>query len=135
MMTERDQFSFFYVGKNGTEGKYLLPKIGETKQVLKNREKDIRAHHKEDKNFEMLGALILINATKAERRLVESYVRVRMEKYGKNIKNDHFLIRARAKKYREAQYIAFAVLALCYAVECCEREHFPYIKKVFSKNF
>lgn len=131
MKTERDLISFFYVGKNGIEDKYLMPKIGETKQALKNREKDIRAHSEEDKNFQMIGALMMINATKAERRLVESYVRVKMEKYGKNIKNDHFLIRARAKKYREVQYIAFAVLALYYAMECCEKEHFPYIKKIF----
>ena len=135
MKTERTLFSYFYVGKNGIEEKYLMPKIGETKQELKKRETDIRAHHAEDKNFQMLGALVILNATQAERRLVESYVRVKMEKYGKNIKNDHFLIRARAKKYRELQYVAFAIIALCYAVECCEKEHFPYIKKIFSKNF
>lgn len=134
MITERDPISFFYVGKNGIEDKYLTPKIGETKQLLEKRARDIRAHDNEDKHFQMLGALIMINATQAERRLVESYVRVKMEKYGKNIKNDHFLVRARAKKYREAQYIAFAILALCYAAECCEKEHFPYIKK-FYKNF
>ena len=131
MKAERDLISFFYVGKNGTEGKYLMPKIGETKQALQKRARDIRAHHEEDKNFQMLGALMMINATQAERRLVESYVRVKMEKYGKNIKNDHFLIPARAKKYRELQYILFAVGALYYAIECCEREHFPYIKKIF----
>lgn len=129
MKPERDLFSFFYVGKNEIEGKYLMPKIGETKQLLKKREKDIRAHSPEDKNFRMIGAVVMLNATKAERRLVESYVRVKMEQYGKNIKNDHFLIRARAKKYHEVQYMAFAILALCYAVECCEKEHFPYIKK------
>lgn len=131
MKTERDLISFFYVGKNGIEGKYLMPKIGETKQSLKNRAKDIRCRCEEDKHFEMLGALMMINATQAERRLVESYVRVKMEKYGKNIKNDHFLIRARAKKDREAQYFVFAVIALCYAIECCEKYHFPYVKKIF----
>jgi uncharacterized protein with von Willebrand factor type A (vWA) domain len=128
MKAERDLISFFYVGKNETEGKYLMPKIGETKQKLKKRERDIRSHHAEDKNFRMLGALTMINATQAERRLVESYVRVKMEQYGKNIKNDHFLIRARAKKYREGQYTAFAIIALGYAVECCEKEHFLYLK-------
>lgn len=131
MTTERDLISFFYVGENGIEEKYLTPKIGETKQSPKKRERDIRAHHVEDKDFQMLGALAMIDATRAERCLVESYVRVKMEKYGKNIKNDHFLVRARAKKYRKAQYLAFAIMALGYAIECCEREHFPYIKKIF----
>lgn len=132
MTNERDLISFFYVGKNGIDDKYLMPKIGETKQLLKNRERDIRAHHAEDKNFCMIGALMLINATQAERRYIESYVRFKMEKYGKNIKNDHFLIRARAKKYREMQYVAFAIVALSYAIECCEKEHFLYVKKVFT---
>lgn len=127
MKAERDLISFFYVGKNETDGKYLMPKIGETKQTLQKRARDIRAHHAEDKNFEMLGALVMINATQAERRLVESYVRVKMEKYGKNIKNDHFLIRARAKKYHNAQYMAFALIALGYAIDCCEREHYAYL--------
>jgi len=131
MQIERDEMSFFYVGKNDPIGKYLIPKIGETKQELKKRENDIRAHYVEDKNFRMVGAIMMLNATQAERRLVESYVRVRMEKYGKNIKNDHFLIRARAKKYHDVQYVAFALLALAYAVECCEKEHFPYLKKIF----
>ncbi len=130
METERDLISFVYAGKNGIKGKYLTPKIGETKQKLKNREKDIRAHSAEDKEFRMVGAIAMINATQAERRLVESYVRVKVEKFGKNIKNDHFLIRAGAKKYREMQYNAFAIVALCYAMECCEKEHFPYIKKI-----
>ena len=131
MKTERDLMSYFYVGKNEVVEKYLMPKIGETKQAPKKRAKDIRSHQKEDKHFQMLGALMMIGATQAERRLVESYVRVKMEKYGKNIKNDHFLIRARAKKYHDAQYLAFAIIAFGYAVECCEKEHFPYIKKIF----
>ena len=134
MNADRDLLSFFYVGKNGVEEEYLTPKIGETKQTPNKRESHIRSHCPEDKHFQMLGVLVMVNATKAERQFVESYVRMKMEKYGKNIKNDHFLVRARAKKYRESQYIAFAILALCYAVECCEKEHFPYIKKIF-KNF
>ena len=130
---ERDLISFFYVGRNENDDKYLVPKIGETKQRLKNREKDIRNHGY--KNFKMLGCLMLINATAAERKHIESEVRVKMEKYGKNIKNDHFLVRAsRAKKYRNAQYTAFALIALGYAIDCCEREHYPYVFKFFEEN-
>lgn len=131
MNAERDLVSYFYVGRNENVKDYLMPKIGETKQELKKRAKDIRAHEEDDKHFKMLGCLILFNATQAERRLIESDVRVRMEKYGKNVKNDHFLIKAKAKKYRDAQYMAFALIALGYAMDCCEREHFPYIVKIF----
>jgi len=129
MKAERDLVSFFYVGRNDNEGEYIIPKIGQTKQALKDRAKDIRA--KGYHSYKMLGCLILFGATKAEREHIESEVRYHMEKYGKNIKNDHFLVKAKAKKYRDAQYMAFALVALGYAVDCCEREHFPYLLKVF----
>lgn len=128
MKTERNLISFFYVGRNDNTGKNIMPKIGQTKQILKNREREIR---KEYKHYKMLGCLILINATKAEREHIESEVRYHMEKYGKNIKNDHFLVKAKAKKYQEAQYKAFALIALGYAIDCCEREKFPYVFKFF----
>ena len=79
----------------------------------------------------MLGCLVLFSATKAEREHIESEVRYHMEQYGKNIKNDHFLVKAKAKKYHDAQCMAFALIALGYAMDCCEREHFPYVVKIF----
>ena len=38
MKAERDLVSFFYVGRNEAEDNYIVPKIGQTKQILKNRE-------------------------------------------------------------------------------------------------
>ena len=128
MTTERDLISFFYVGRNENARDYLMPKIGQTKQYWKDRQKDIRGDHP---HFKMLGCLILFGATKAEREHIESEVRYHMEKYGKNIKNDHFLVKAKAKKYQDAQYQAFALIALGYAVDCCKREHFPFLVKIF----
>lgn len=129
METERSLWSFFYVGRNENGKDYLMPKIGQTKQALKDRQKDIRSQG--HPHFKMLGCLALLGATKAEREHVESEVRFHMEKYGQNIKNDHFLIKAKAKKYQDAQYMAFALVALGYAIDCCEREHFPYMLKIF----
>ena len=129
METERDLISFFYVGKNENNGEYLMPKIGESKQKLKDRAREIRKDG--DRNFQMMGCLVLIGATKAERKYIESYVRMKMEKYGKNIKNDHFLIRAKAKKYCDAQYTAFMLVALGYAMDLCNREGFLYELKIF----
>ena len=129
MRTERDRISYFYVGRNENARDYLMPKIGETKQELKKRERDIKAHG--HPHFQMLGCLELKNATKAERQHIESEVRYHMEKYGKNIKNDHFLVRAKAKKYQDAQYYIFALIALCYAMDCCAREGFKYKLKIF----
>ena len=120
--------SFFYVGRNENARDYLMPKIGETVN-LKKRESNIRTDG--HSNYKMLGCLILLDATQAVRRHIESEVRVKMEKYGKNVKNDHFLVKAKAKKYQDAQYMAFALIALGYAMDCCEREHYPYIVKIF----
>lgn len=129
MKTIRDKVSYFYVGEAENVRDYLMLKIGETTQTCKKRAKDIRA--KGYRNFQMLGCLKLKNVTKAERRLIESDVRVRMEKYGKNIKNDFFMVKAKAKKYQNLQYIAFALVALEYAVACCKREGFKYEVKFF----
>lgn len=120
--------SFFYVGRNGNYNDYIMPKIGETGRKLSDREGEIRSEYED---FEMLGCLMLFNVTQAQRRHVESEVRAKMEKYGKNIKNDHFLVPARAKKYRDLQYNAFAWIALAYAIDCCRREGYAYTLKIF----
>ena len=129
MKSERDLISFFYVGRNENFRDYLMPKIGESKQKLNERAREIRKDG--DRNFQMMGCIVLIGAPKAERKYIESYVRMKMEKYGKNIKNDHFLIRAKAKKYCDAQYMAFALVALGHAMDICKREHFLYTLKIF----
>lgn len=131
MKTIRDPLGFVYVGRNDYARDYIRPKIGQTKQELNARESAIRSHDKNDRHFKMLGCLELKNTTKAEREHIESEVRYHMEKFGRNIKNDHFLIRAKAKKYQDVQYYAFALVALCYAMDCCEREGFKYKLKIF----
>jgi hypothetical protein len=128
-MSERDLMSFVYVGRNENWDDFLIPKIGETMQTLNDRRSGIRRDG--DPNFEFMGCLILFNLTAAERKYIESYVRLKMEKYAINIKNDHFLIPAMAPKYRDLQYRAFASVALAYAVDCCEQNKFAYILKFF----
>ena len=120
--------SFFYVGRRNNYHDYIMPKIGETGRTLPERAKEIR---KEYEDFKMLGCLILLNVTKAQRLHIESEVRAKMEKYGKNIKNDYFLVRTRAKKYRDLQYASFALIALGYAIDCCRREGYHYLVKIF----
>lgn len=127
-MTVQLDISFFYVGRNGNYDDYLLPKIGETGRKLAERESEIRATYKD---FRMLGCLMLFNVTQAQRRHIEGEVRAKMEKHGKHIKNDHFLVAARAKKYRDLQYNAFARIALGYAIDCCRREGYAYALKLF----
>lgn len=121
--------SYFYVGRNENFDDHLMPKLGETGRTLEERAIEIRSDGY--RHFEMMGCLALINATQAQRRHIESEVRAKMEKYGKNVKNDHFLIRAKAKKYRDAQYKAFALIALGYAIDCCKREGYTYMLKIF----
>ena len=130
MKSTRDKISHFYVGRTDYSTKYIMPKIGETKQTVKARAQWLRSHIKVDAKFEVLGYLVLKNVTKAERQLVESVVRVAMEKYGKNIKNDHFLIRAKVKKYQDAQYMAFALVALCHAMDFCDKMGYKYDLKI-----
>ena len=130
MKSVRDKISHFYVGRNDYGTKYIMPKIGETKQTVKARVQWLHSHIKVDKNFEVLGYLVLKNVTKAERKLVESTVRVAMEKYGRNVMDDHFLIRAKAKKHQDAQYAAFALVALCYAMDFCDEKGYKYELKI-----
>lgn len=126
MKLEMD-ISFFYVGRRGNYDDFIVPKIGETGRTLPERAKEIR---KEYDDFKMLGCLVLFDVTQAQRRHIESEVRAKMEKYGKNIKNDYFLVPARAKKYRNLQYASFALIALGYAIDCCRREGYHYLLQI-----
>lgn len=125
----RDLVSFFYVGRNDSFLTFIMPKIGETAQVLTDRVDDIR--RKGHPYFEVLGCLILFGVTSAERKLIESEVRVSMEKYAMNVKNDHFLLCARDLKSIDATYNAFALTALAYAVDSCKKHGYSYIVKTF----
>lgn len=126
MKLEMD-ISFFYVGRRGNYDDFIIPKIGETGRKLSERAKEIR---KEYADFKMLGCLALFDVTQAQRRHIESEVRAKMEKYGKNVKNDYFHVPARAKKYRNLQYASFALIALGYAIDCCRREGYHYLLQI-----
>ena len=114
--------SAFYVGKDKNRRTKGIAKLGETAQNLKARERQIR---KNEKGFQMLACLYLFNVTKAQRRYVESYVRMKMEKYLPNIGDDHFCFEIK-KGMKDLQYDAFAVIAISYAIECCKQEGFEY---------
>ena len=111
-----------YVGKDKNRRTKGIAKLGETAQNLKARERQIR---KNEKGFQMLACLYLFNVTKAQRRYVESYVRMKMEKYLPNIGDDHFCFEIK-KGMKDLQYDAFAVIAISYAIECCKQEGFEY---------
>ena len=74
--------------------------------------------------FQCLGWIHLIGETKAERLLVESYVRVMMERHYAGVlvqvQNDHFEYNIiPGAKYEQAQ--EFADTSLRYAIEACEK--------------
>lgn len=114
--------SAFYVGKDNNRRTQGTPKVGETAQKPQDRERQIR---KKEKGFQMIACLYLFFVTKAQRRYIESYVRMKMEKYCTNIGDDHFRFTLR-KEIKDIQYRAFAIIAMSYAIECCEKENIKY---------
>lgn len=112
-----DLVSIFYVGATNT-----LSKIGETSQRMQAREYQLA---KKEKGYHMLACLYLFRLSRAERRYIESYVRMKMENYAKNVQNDHFKFKM-TKQTREIQQRAFAVVAMGYAIECCIKNNFNY---------
>jgi len=70
--------------------------------------------------FQCLGYIIMHNETKSERLLVESMVRVKMERAGfQQVQNDHFLYDIeQGRKYEQAAEIAEMIMQ--WATEACE---------------
>lgn len=107
----------FYTGfdyKNRKNGYY---KNGETGDATPAKR---LARIRHDDCFQCLAYLILHGETKAERLLLESMVRVKMEKAGyQQVQNDHFLYTIeQGRKYEQAYEIAAKVME--WAKEACE---------------
>ena len=110
---------YFYTGFDYKNRKHGYFKIGETGQSnLGARLSSIR----QTDSFQCLGYIKLNDETHAERLLVESYVRVMMERLPEltHIQNDHYLYEIDNKdtKYEQAQ--KFANEALYYAKHACQ---------------
>ena len=91
-------------------------KIGETeKQTPAARWATIRHYD----HFQGLAYLVLKGETKSERLFVESYVRMKFEKFYKQTQNDHFLYTIeKGRKYEQANEMSEQAIAL--AIEACE---------------
>lgn len=116
---------YFYTGYNFQKKKYGYFKLGETgKPRLNDRLSQIRLI---EKHFECLGYLILHDETQAQRRFVESYARMMMEKepYLTQVQNDHFIYDiTKGRKKTQAQDIANKTLS--YAITACEMANIEY---------
>ena len=110
---------YFYAGFDYKNRKNGYFKIGETGGYLSSRLARIRY----DDAFECLGYLKLIDETKSERLLVESYARVMMSKVDglTHTQNDHFLYTITSVKEKYTQANGLATMALKYAIEMCEQ--------------
>ena len=108
-----------YTGFDWRNRKNGYFKIGETSgQTPAARLSQIR----QSDAFQCLGYIIIKGETKAERLLVESFVRERMEKVPAltHTQNDHFLYRIESKERKYEQAQEFAELALLYSMKMCE---------------
>ena len=117
---------YFYTGFDYKNRKNGYFKIGETGlRYLSTRLANIRRSD----SFQCLGYLILPKATKSERRLIESTVRLQLERATQfgltQIQNDHFAYNIRAnEKYQQAHEIAG--FALDCAIKVCEQWGIEY---------
>lgn len=113
----------FYTGFDYKNRKNGYWKIGETGGKTPARR---LATIRQSDCFQCLGYLIFQNETTAERRLIESVVRVKMERAGfKQVQNDHFEYEIeQGRKYEQATAIATQVLA--WAIEACNTYGIKY---------
>jgi hypothetical protein len=117
---------YFYTGFDYKNRKNGYFKIGETgMKYLSARFAVIR----QSDCFQCLGYLVLPNSTKAERRLIESTVRLQLERATQfgltQIQNDHFSYSIRTnEKYEQAYEIAG--FALDCAIKACEQWGIEY---------
>ena len=116
---------YFYTGFDYKNRKNGYFKIGETGNRLSARLANIRHYD----SFQCLSYLVLPKATKAERQLIESIVRVKLERAPQfgltQTQNDHFTYSIRAnEKYEQAYEIAG--FALDCAIKVCEQWDIKY---------
>ena len=116
---------YFYTGFDYKNRKNGYFKIGETGNRLSARLANIRHYD----SFQCLGYLVLPKATKADRQLIESIVRVKLERATDfnltHTQNDHFLYDIRPNdKYEQAYEIAG--FALDCAIKACEQWGIEY---------
>lgn len=108
---------FFYVGGKTANSVNGYVKIGETSTSINQR---IAMLKQSEHNFYLLQYIALPNATKAERLMVESFVRLNLERDGyTHTQNDHFTF-AMNKGNKAELYNAFADNAIKYAVQACK---------------
>ena len=114
---------YFYTGFDYKNRKNGYLKIGETGQKYLSQRLQVIQHYD---SFECLGYLILKNETLSERRLVESYVRVMMERVDglTQTQNDHYTYVISGNKYEQAH--EYAEIALAYATAFCEQLGIEY---------
>jgi len=114
-----------YVGTDISKKKNMDSKVGYTSYSLKERENKIRRDNKHPRpNYRMIGCLVLHDITEAQLKHIESEVHVRMEKYAVRHGNDYFTYRANTTA--EIATKTFAVIALGYAIDCCNREGYSF---------
>lgn len=121
----------FYVGYDYKNRKNGYLKIGESgyaspaKRLSQIRESDA---------FECLGYIELFDESKAERLLIEAYVRVQLEKMPclSHVQNDHFTYTIEQGR-KHGQAMEFANLALSHAIQCCKAMGIKY--QIGTKTF
>lgn len=99
----------------------MLFKIGETCQAIEKRIGQIHAFG--------LRCLKLNNDTKAQRLFIESYVRLKLSEYYKNLGNDYFLYYSQNilnPEFRNSEAIEISNKAIRFAEECCTMINLNY---------
>lgn len=112
----------FYVGFDYKNRKNGYMKIGQTSgKTPAARIAVIRQYD----CFQLLGYIVMDNATKPQLLFVESYARMKMAEHYEHTQNDHFLYAIeQGAKYEQAY--AMAKQALEYAEEACNMAHIKY---------
>lgn len=114
---------FFYVGGKTANSVNGYAKIGETGMALSQRIAMIRYS---EHNFMLLQYIALPNATKAERLMIESFVRLALERDEyTHTQNDHFTMPI-TKNSKIDIYNAFADKAINYAIQACKMFNIEY---------
>ena len=112
---------FVYVGICAKRRIFGRSKVGTTEKPLKTRISCIRS--KGEKDFTVRAYIRLLNCTKSQLELVESAMKVELEKRYQHIQNDHFEYKMIDKK---TEYAEFVDRAIQYGTEACQWKHLNY---------
>ena len=112
---------FIYVGIRAKRRVFGRSKVGTTEKPLKKRISCIRS--KGEKDFMVLAYIRLVNCTKSQLELVESAMKVELEKRYQHIQNDHFEYKMANK---EEENKLFVDSAIKYGTEACQWKHLNY---------